>query len=368
MTSPYANPGGFRCMYCGSQHSSRFDCRLPCSLCQDPGPPYRLEKEDGSFDLAVFCFEHEPSKEWKIQPCSPPQITNVIFDMETSDPDDFLTLCWLCSHPKVNLIGVTVTPGTQEQIGLIRRTLYECHSNTVYIGSFDSQRQDGCVSGFHYNIPGFKIESAKADGSGAEIIKDCLKKYPDATLLTGAPLKNLHNFLKTCPDIILQHWVAQGGFAGDSLVKPENRLVKFAGRETCPTFNFNGDPHGALLALSSNQIQQRTLVSKNVCHSISYDQKFHELFKPRQNFKPGMNLIFKTMEVYLQRHPKGKMLHDPLAACVMMQPDICEFEEVEVYRSKGEWGSKKSQNTKTKISISVDPVRFQETFLLLNMI
>ncbi len=236
------------------------------------------------------------------------------------------------------------------------------------IGSFDPQRQNGCVSSFHYNIPGFKVELAKANDSGTEIIKNCLKKHSDAVLLTGAPLKNLHRFLETYPDITLQHWVAQGGFAGDSLVKPENRLAKFVGRETCPTFNFNGDPSGTLLALSSKQIQQRTLISKNVCHSISYDQKFHELFRPRKNFKPGMNLIFKTMEVYLQRHPKGKMLHDPLAACVMMQPDICEFEEVEVYRSKGEWGSRKAQNTRTKISVSVDPFKFKQTFLLSDMV
>lgn len=368
MSSPYANPGGFRCMYCDTKHSVRFDCRLPCSICQEPGPPYKLEKEDGSFDLTVFCFEHKPSENWKVQPCSPPKITEVIFDMETSDPDDFLTLCWLCSHPKINLVGVTVTPGTQEQIGLVKRTLYECHNRFISIGSFDLQRQNGCVSDFHYSIPGIKIEPAKADGSGAEVIKDCLRKYPNATLLTGAPLKNLHMFLKTYPDIILQHWVAQGGFAGDSLVKPENRLAKFANRETCPIFNFNGDPQGALLALSSNQIQQRTLVSKNVCHGISYDKNFHELFRSRQNFRPGMNLIFKTMEVYLQRHPKGKMLHDPLAACVMMQSDICEFEEVEVYRVKGEWGSRKAQNTRTKISVSVDPFKFQETFLLSNMV
>lgn len=67
MSSPYANPGGFRCMYCGTTHSVRFDCRSPCSICQEPGSPYK-----NNSDTIVFCFEHEPSKEWKIQPCLPP--------------------------------------------------------------------------------------------------------------------------------------------------------------------------------------------------------------------------------------------------------------------------------------------------------
>ena len=35
---------------------------------------------------------------------------DVVFDMETGDPDDFFTLCLLTAHPKVNLRAVTVTP------------------------------------------------------------------------------------------------------------------------------------------------------------------------------------------------------------------------------------------------------------------
>lgn len=288
---------------------------------------------------------------------------NVIFDMETSDPDDFLTLCWLTANPGVHLIGVTVTPGTQEQIGLIHETLYQCKVTSLKIGSFDATREDGCVSAFHYNVmPG--PQKLSGSDTGANVIRECLREYPDATLLTGGPLKNLHKFLEIFPDVVLQHWVAQGGFAGDSLVKPEYRLAKFAGRETCPTFNFNGDPQGALLALNSKNILKRTLVSKNVCHGISYDQAFHESFVVDEKSLPGMKLIYKTMETYLQRHPKGKMLHDPLAACVMMNPDICTFEEVEIYRSKGEWGSRRAMNTQTKISVSVDPEKFKQTFLL----
>lgn len=356
MNSPYANPGGRFCMYCGAKHRVFVDCRLPCDLCQEPGVPYTLDTQK-----QVLCFEHSPSKDWQIQPCPAPK--NVIFDMETQDPDDFLTLCWLTANPRIHLVGVTVTPGTQEQIALIRETLYQCNVPSLSIGSFDMTREDGCVSAFHYSVmPGPR--KVPATDTGANVIRECLRQYPDATLLTGGPLKNLHKFLEIYPDMILQHWVAQGGFAGDSLVKPEHRLAKFAGRETCPTFNFNGDPQGAFLALNSQNILKKTLVSKNVCHSISYDQDFHKSFIVNDKARPGMKMIHKTMEAYLQRHPKGKMLHDPLAACVMMNPDICEFEEVEVYRIKGEWGSRKAQNTRTKISVSVDAMKFQKTFLL----
>lgn len=45
---------------------------------------------------------------------------DVVWDMETGDPDDFLTLLFLIGHPNVNLKAVTVTPGTLEN-GIAKR-------------------------------------------------------------------------------------------------------------------------------------------------------------------------------------------------------------------------------------------------------
>ena len=36
---------------------------------------------------------------------------NIVFDMESQDPDDFFTLCFLLSHPNSNLCAVTIYPG-----------------------------------------------------------------------------------------------------------------------------------------------------------------------------------------------------------------------------------------------------------------
>ena len=44
-----------------------------------------------------------------------------VFDMETSDPDDFITLVFLLGHPEVDLRAVTITPGTREQVGVVRQ-------------------------------------------------------------------------------------------------------------------------------------------------------------------------------------------------------------------------------------------------------
>jgi len=45
--------------------------------------------------------------------------------METSDPDDLMTLCLLANHSKADLLVVTVTPGIDEQIGLVKTILNE---------------------------------------------------------------------------------------------------------------------------------------------------------------------------------------------------------------------------------------------------
>lgn len=42
-----------------------------------------------------------------------------VFDMETSDPDDFLTLLLLLGHPDVDLVGVTVTLGKADIAGTV---------------------------------------------------------------------------------------------------------------------------------------------------------------------------------------------------------------------------------------------------------
>ena len=47
------------------------------------------------------------------------------FDMETQDPDDVMTLAILATHPRVELVGVTLTPGGSDQVGLVTHVLDE---------------------------------------------------------------------------------------------------------------------------------------------------------------------------------------------------------------------------------------------------
>lgn len=283
----------------------------------------------------------------------------ILFDMETSDPDDALTLCMLASHPKVNLVGVTVTPGSTHQIGVVRAILAKLNLN-IPVGSRDRVYPKQCVSEFHYKWLG-QVAPAEADGDGHDVMATLLVKHPTLTILTGGPLSNLKFFL-TFHMPILDEIVIQGGFAGDSVVAPEHRLAKFSGRETCPTFNLNGDIEAAKMLLRYGGIGKKYFVSKNVCHGVTYDRVMHERIKPLVS-NIGTQTIVEAMEIYLKSHHDGKMLHDPLAAATAIDRNVCEFKEVEIYREKGEWGSRLKNGTNTFISVAVDKDKFEKVFI-----
>lgn len=61
---------------------------------------------------------------------------NILWDMETGDPDDFVTLLLLLGHPRVNLLGVTITPGTPDQVGVVRAAL-GWFGRTIPVGVFN---------------------------------------------------------------------------------------------------------------------------------------------------------------------------------------------------------------------------------------
>ena len=286
---------------------------------------------------------------------------DLVFDMETGDPDDFLTLLWLADHPRVNLRAVTVTPGSRAQIGVVRWGLRALERGEVPVGAYNLDHPKDSVSAWHYRSFG-DIAPSEDARPGWELLAEHLDA--DATLLTGAPLKNLKILLRDhLPEgFTLGRWVAQGGFAGDNVVAPEHRLAKFRGMTTCPTYNFNGDPKGARLALDHPAIRERRCVSKNVCHGVVYDQEFHERVGDHRHQRASLRIIHEAMTSYLRRNKAGKKFHDPLAACCALDPSIVSWAEVELVRHGGKWGSEPKPGSNTWISVAVDQGAFAQRF------
>jgi pyrimidine-specific ribonucleoside hydrolase len=282
---------------------------------------------------------------------------DLVWDMETQDPDDFLTLLLLLGHPDVNLKAVTITPGSAHQVGLVRRAL-GWFGRDLPVGAGNLDHHAASVSAWHYQTYGDVPPSREAEPA-VQVLLRCCDEH--TTLLTGAPLKNFGAALRNQEQPFrARRLVAQGGFAGVGVVPPECQLDKFRGRTTCPSFNLNGDPKTPLLVQSYPGIAVRRFVSKNVCHGVVYDAQMHRRFAAVKQRSRSLTLIWQGMERYLERRPEGKAFHDPLAACCAIDETIAAWAEVELYREKGEWGSRLKPGSGTWIITRYDHERFVE--------
>lgn len=291
-----------------------------------------------------------------------------VFDMETGDPDDVLTLLFLASHPEVELRAVTLTPGSEEQVSLVKWIFQQLELTTVRLGAQDwpANRDKGTMKGHFYQSFGRARGGGPMVERADRVLLECCDET--VTLLTGAPLHNLGAALGQ-EGFHLGRWVAQGGFAGEGVVPRRLQMDKFLGKDTCPTWNFGGNIPAAEAALATPNIRRRVLVSKNVCHRVVYDEAWHTCLRQASHGavccmrSRALKLMFNAMDSYLKRKPDGKKLHDPLALAVALDETVCDLAEVRVFCRNGQWGSSLSPGSGIWISVDYDAERFRSVLL-----
>lgn len=289
---------------------------------------------------------------------------NIIFDMETDDPDDFITLLLLLGHPEVNLKAVTIFPGSPHQIGFIRRAIYTWFNRNIPIGAHNPKTPKPRISEWHYQAYGQAEPSTDALVAGQLLLDFCTE---DTILLMGAPLTNFRTASRLASEqsrkLTIGKIVVQGGFAGEGVVPEHLQLDKFKGKTTVPSHNLIGDKKATQQILEYQPSHGKYFVSKNVCHRVIYDRSIHQLVDKKRQQSQSLDLIYQGMETYFDINPNGKMLHDPLAACCAIDPDIATWREVEIIRDGSNYGAKLVANTNTYIIIDYDHSRFLDVFL-----
>ncbi|CAF2216823.1 unnamed protein product [Rotaria magnacalcarata] len=248
----------------------------------------------------------------------------VVFDMETGDPDDFITFLFLLGHPRVHLKAVTVVPGTPDQI-------------------------DASIN-----------ESRNALDANDVLLTHCDEK---TILICGGPLINVAKAIQT-GQLKVGRLVVQGGFSGDNIIPEEKRLSKFNGRLTCHTFNLGADIKAAKIVLDYNGIKERYFVSKNVSHGVLYTNDTHKQLEKIKDNSQSLQEIYHVMSVYLKNPgKKEKAFHDPLAACCAIDLSIGKWKDVQLYMDEKtkEWGSVINENPNVKIIVDYDHEKFLST-------
>lgn len=296
-----------------------------------------------------------------------------VFDMETGDPDDVLTLLFLGSHPGVELRAVTITPGSKDQVALVRWLLQQMGLTQVRLGAqawpANADKSVQLNSRFYRSFGSSPRGDPICERADRVLLECCDERV---TLVTGAPLHNLGDVLKM-DGFRLGRWVAQGGFAGQGVVPPAKQMDKFRGQQTCLTWNFGGNIPAAQAALASTAISRKICVSKNVCHSVFYDAEWHDALRvaaeaaaknePKGRRSVAFGIMYNTMDDYLRHKPGGKKLHDPLALAVAIDESVCDLEEVELFCTKGQWGSRLSPGSNIWISVAYSASKFQIALL-----
>ena len=237
---------------------------------------------------------------------------NIIFDMETGDPDDLVTLLLLLANPDIQLRGITCWQGSAIQIGLIKHVLSLARLDIPVGGLNEPEPKE--LSPYYTDVIGQWIPQLATE-TPQDVLTNVLTQYPDAKVLTGAPLTNLAYFLQNT-SLKITEVTSQGGYLGNLVSEP---LEKFRGKSEIRTYNLTNDTNAFSIVNTSSKIDKLTFVTKDLCHGFMYTPEIHNQITFGES--PIQQLLFTCLNRYAAAG-KSKAMHDPLAMLYMIYPEI----------------------------------------------
>lgn len=234
------------------------------------------------------------------------------------DPDDFFAIAWLLEN-NVKIDAITITPGDPDQIA-VARLLCKMYGRDIPIGVPSLTRDKRSSGGVHYALlEKYKMpKTAKADGIGSEI----LSSINTENLIILGPCTNIANWLEEKKPYISQATM-QGGFL-------PNNNSKFAGMNSCGTFNLNGNLNASRIFLNYPIAERRQMCGKNVCHFVKLTQDNTKMFK---------GFLRELADMYT-KGGKEKAMHDLVAVVCHLFPIIGQWVRGKtIYTGNTKWST-----------------------------
>lgn len=274
-----------------------------------------------------------------------------------SDIDDAVCLAYLLKQPRCELLGVTTVTGEPEKRAMLASAICKAAGRDdipIRSGSADpilvEQRQRRAPQA--EVLPGWQHEEEFEPHAAVEFLRKTIRSRPgEITLLAIGPLTNIGLLFALDPEIpeMLRSLVLMNGaFTG--------RLPSLAPLE----WNAIGDPHATAI------VYRRAPAGRHI--SVGLDVTTRCVMPAeecRRRFKGGpLEVVADMAEVWFKR-AGGITFHDPLAATIIFEPDVCKYQEgkveVEIESKKlaglTMWNPNASEKPH-KIAVEVDPERF----------
>jgi purine nucleosidase len=234
-----------------------------------------------------------------------------------TDIDDAICLTYLLHKPECNLLGITTVTGEPEKRAMIASSLCK-HAGKevpVYPGNASplriKQKQEYAQQA--KSLYKWNHETEFPAGEAVSFLKKTIRENPgEITLLTIGPLTNIATLYTEDPGIpsLLKSHILMGGFY----------YFNFKGRNPLE-WNIMGDYHASDIVLKADtplvQAIGIDVTSKVVMNSEEFLKKFSaEQFKPLRDYSSH----------WFKHFNHNITFHDPLAAAVVFNDSIVEFE------------------------------------------
>ncbi len=233
-----------------------------------------------------------------------------------SDIDDAVCLAYLLRQPRCELLGITTVTGEAKKRAMLADAICRAAGRTdipIHCGAeqpFLIPQQQPLAPQSEI-LAHFPHRNEFAANTAVEFLRQTIRSRPgEITLLTIGPLTNIGLLFALDPEIagMLKGLVLMSG-------------IFTAGGPGAREWNTMGDPH-------ASAIVYRTPVTPHI--SIGLDVTLRcrmDAQECRQRLHGGpLDVVAKMAEVWF-RGVDLITFHDPLAAAVIFQPDLCRYQD-----------------------------------------
>ena len=277
-----------------------------------------------------------------------------------SDIDDAVCLAYLLAQPRCELLGITTVTGDVEKRAMLADALCRAAGQDVPI--FPGSPEPLLVAQQQPEVPQasalarWEHETTFPQGLAVEFLRQTIRAHPgEITLLTIGPLTNIALLFRADPEMpaLLKGLVMMCGVF-------TNRLAGIPRAE----WNAKLDPHATAVVY-----QTAVPIHRSIGLDVTYQVKM-DAGQVRDKFRTGLlQPVLDFAEVWFETVTDKIYFHDPLAAAIIFDDQICAFErgavEIELCSERASgttYWEPGHLNANHEVALTVNPERFFEHY------